>query len=103
VRPLERRVPQSHIAPELREGTQPPRGRAPDGAKARDALSRYQASRRAARALLEDDDSPASADAARPGAPGEPGEPGDRGGRGGTDPPDRPDGPDGRDRGDEGP
>ena len=97
LRPLARRVPQSHIAPELREGSEPPRGRAPEGAKARDALSRYQASRRAARALLEDDDSPAGADAAQPGAPGEPGEPSERAG---TDQTDRPDGPD---RGDEGP
>ncbi|HEV8652025.1 MAG TPA: ATP-binding protein [Actinomycetes bacterium] len=51
---LTRRVPQSHLIPELRR--QPELARAvPDGAEARAALSRYQASRRAARAQVEGD------------------------------------------------
>ncbi len=56
---LARRVPQSHLAPELREPTPiaPPPARAvPDGDRTREALSRYQASRRAARALVEGED-----------------------------------------------
>ncbi len=56
---LARRVPQSHLAPELREqpGMVPPTpGPVPDGDRTREALSRYQASRRAARALVEGDD-----------------------------------------------
>jgi len=55
---LARRVPQSHLAPELREQPrQAPASRpaAPDGARTRAALSRYQASRRAARTLVEED------------------------------------------------
>ena len=53
---LNRRVPQSHLAPELRERStvqQPPERAMPDGNRTREALSRYQASRRAARALVE--------------------------------------------------
>jgi signal transduction histidine kinase len=57
---LHRRVPQAHLAPELRRPFQPaePNGQAsapPDAARARDALSRYQASREAARSTVEDD------------------------------------------------
>jgi signal transduction histidine kinase len=57
--PLTRRVPQSHLAPELREPTAielPPQRAVPDGNRTREALSRYQASRRAARALVEGQD-----------------------------------------------
>jgi signal transduction histidine kinase len=77
--PLARRVPQSHLAPELREGSggpqATPRGDAPDGGeKTREALSRYQASRRAARALLGDD-APTESDADLPDAFREAGEP----------------------------
>lgn len=61
---LARRVPQSHLAPELREQStmaqptmaQPTAGPSPDGDRTREALSRYQASRRAARALVEGED-----------------------------------------------
>jgi signal transduction histidine kinase len=54
--PLTRRVPQSHLARELRD--QPPVEQAPEQAlpdsnRTREALSRYQASRRAARALVD--------------------------------------------------
>jgi signal transduction histidine kinase len=55
---LARRVPQAHLAPELRrqqaetaEESAPP----PDAEQAREALSRYQASREAARALVDRD------------------------------------------------
>jgi signal transduction histidine kinase len=55
---LSRRVPQAHLAPELRrqqaeaaEPAAPP----PDAEQAREALSRYQASREAARALVDRD------------------------------------------------
>jgi signal transduction histidine kinase len=59
--PLTRRVPQAHLAPELRvpgdadpiEVT-PPSERLPNAAQAKAALARYQASRRAARAVVED-------------------------------------------------
>jgi len=68
---LSRRVPQAHLAPELRRDDAatgdnvtalgPP---APDAAQTRTALSRYQASRRAARAIVEgtatDDDDPSA-------------------------------------------
>ena len=57
--PLARRIPQSHLAPELREESpidQPPEHAVPDGNRTREALSRYQASRRAARALVEGED-----------------------------------------------
>jgi signal transduction histidine kinase len=58
---LSRRVPQAHLAPELRvtgdaapiEVT-PPSERLPNAAQAKAALARYQASRRAARAVVED-------------------------------------------------
>jgi signal transduction histidine kinase len=55
---LARRVPQAHLAPELRrqqaEAATPP-APPPDAEQAREALSRYQASREAARALVERD------------------------------------------------
>jgi signal transduction histidine kinase len=60
--PLTRRVPQSHLAPELRGQPvveqQPPQRAVPDGNRTREALSRYQASRRAARALVEGEQAP---------------------------------------------
>ena len=57
---LTRRVPQAHLAPELRRratagGGEPPPAPAPDPTQAREALTRYQVSRQAARALVEDD------------------------------------------------
>ena len=60
--PLTRRVPQSHLAPELRRhdgaaapsAVTPPAQRLPNAAQARAALARYQASRAAARAVVED-------------------------------------------------
>ena len=55
---LSRRVPQAHLAPELRRNgtgaasrTEGPR---PDADEAREALSRYQASRQAAKAVVDD-------------------------------------------------
>jgi signal transduction histidine kinase len=55
---LSRRVPQAHLAPELRrqqaESDEPP-APPPDADQAREALSRYQASREAARALVDGD------------------------------------------------
>jgi signal transduction histidine kinase len=56
---LSRRVPQAHLAPELRRqapaasapGSDPP---LPDATEARAALSRYQASRQAARAVVDE-------------------------------------------------
>ena len=57
---LSRRVPQAHLAPELRrgQGPEPSAGRSgaplPDAAEARAALSRYQASRQAARAVVDE-------------------------------------------------
>jgi Histidine kinase-, DNA gyrase B-, and HSP90-like ATPase len=58
---LARRVPQAHLAPELRRHGQAmaaagPDGPLPDADEARAALSRYQASRQAARAVVEDGD-----------------------------------------------
>jgi signal transduction histidine kinase len=57
---LTRRVPQAHLAPELRRHGQAaaagPDGPLPDAAETRAALSRYQASRQAARAVAEDGD-----------------------------------------------
>jgi hypothetical protein len=57
---LARRVPQAHLAPELRrqqaETAEPP-APPPDAEQAREALSRYQASREAARALVDRDPS----------------------------------------------
>ena len=86
--PLARRVPQSHLAKELREGQgrsqATPRGDAPDSDKTREALSRYQASRRAARALLGDD-APTEADEDLPDAFREPGEPAGPKAKGRTD------------------
>ena len=58
---LSRRVPQANLAPELRrhgqeQGQSATRGDAqlPDAAEARAALSRYQASRQAARAVVDE-------------------------------------------------
>jgi hypothetical protein len=56
---LTRRVPQAHLAPELRRNGRgapaaEPEGRLPDAAEARAALSRYQASRQAARSVVDD-------------------------------------------------
>jgi hypothetical protein len=69
---LARRVPQAHLAPELRRQ---PRAEAaagadgpPDADQARDALSRYQASRQAARALVDEDRGPGGG--AEPDHPG---------------------------------
>ncbi|HJW60694.1 MAG TPA: hypothetical protein VJ931_13775, partial [Actinomycetota bacterium] len=58
---LSRRVPQANLAPELRrhggEGaTAGPDGALPDATEARAALSRYQASRQAAKAVVDDGD-----------------------------------------------
>jgi signal transduction histidine kinase len=60
---LSRRVPQAHLAPELRRHGQGPAtaradGPLPDAAEARAALSRYQASRQAARAVVEETPGP---------------------------------------------
>jgi hypothetical protein len=54
---LARRVPQAHLAPELRRDGQATaaEGQRPDAAEARAALSRYQASRQAARAVVEEE------------------------------------------------
>jgi len=56
---LARRVPQAHLAPELRRNGQEAAaaradGTLPDAAEARAALSRYQASRQAAKALVDE-------------------------------------------------
>jgi signal transduction histidine kinase len=64
---LSRRVPQAHLAPELRRNGQAgaaPRAAEslPDADEARAALSRYQASRQAAKAMVDDGD-------AEPGRP----------------------------------
>jgi signal transduction histidine kinase len=63
---LSRRVPQAHLAPELRRRGQGPAapavaadGSLPDAAEARAALSRYQASRQAARAMVDEGGTPA--------------------------------------------
>jgi signal transduction histidine kinase len=69
--PLSQRVPQAHLAPELRrdgrEGPSAgPEGALPDAAEARAALSRYQASRQAAKAVVDD----GGADDGRSGAAG---------------------------------
>jgi hypothetical protein len=72
---LSRRVPQANLAPELRrQGQGQAAGRAdgplPDAGEARAALSRYQASRQAARAVVEESGAPtARADEAGPGGP----------------------------------
>jgi hypothetical protein len=77
---LSRRVPQAHLAPELRRGGQGPAasargdGPVPDAAEARAALSRYQASRQAARAVVDENGAPAGradeAGSQQPPAPG---------------------------------
>jgi signal transduction histidine kinase len=61
---LSRRIPQAHLAPELRrrdQGSAAARtdGSLPDATEARAALSRYQASRQAARAVVDEDGAPA--------------------------------------------
>jgi signal transduction histidine kinase len=72
---LSRRVPQTHLAPELRRdnGRAPapgrPEGSMAEAAEARAALSRYQASRQAARAVVDDRGSPGGADEAGPEPP----------------------------------
>jgi hypothetical protein len=73
---LSRRVPQAHLAPELRRqgqgpaATARPDGPLPDAAEARAALSRYQASRQAARAVVDESGAPAArADEAAPEHP----------------------------------
>jgi hypothetical protein len=71
---LSRRVPQANLAPELRRRSE---GRVaggdaslPDAAEARAALSRYQASRQAARAMVDENGVPAGrADEAGPEPP----------------------------------
>ena len=52
---LRRRVPQAHLAPELRQPSadEPSAALPPDGAAA-SALSRYQASRQAAQAVVDE-------------------------------------------------
>jgi signal transduction histidine kinase len=70
---LSRRVPQAHLAPELRRnGQAPTQARAeaplPDAAEARAALSRYQASRQAARAVVDEGGTPGAGEAG-PGRP----------------------------------
>ena len=76
---LARRVPQAHLAPELRRGGQGPAaargdGPMPDATEARAALSRYQASRQAARAVVDENGAPAGRDdeagSQHPPAPG---------------------------------
>jgi signal transduction histidine kinase len=71
---LSRRVPQAHLAPELRRHGQGaaapgPDGMLPDAAEARAALSRYQASRQAARAMVDDGGAAAGDGAAGPEPP----------------------------------
>ena len=71
---LSRRVPQANLAPELRRQGQGQAGRAdgplPDAGEARAALSRYQASRQAARAVVDESGAPAvRADEAGSGGP----------------------------------
>jgi signal transduction histidine kinase len=69
---LARRVPQAHLAPELRrqqaESAEPPPP-PPDADQAREALSRYQASREAARALVDRD--PMDGNGRQPDPPGD--------------------------------
>jgi hypothetical protein len=58
---LARRVPQAHLAPELRDpsGTvEPAPPSVAEGNRTREALSRYQASRQAARAMVEASEEP---------------------------------------------
>jgi hypothetical protein len=68
---LSRRVPQAHLAPELRRSGQGPApatadGLPPDVAEARAALSRYQASRQAARAVVDEGSEAGDTDPGRP-------------------------------------
>jgi hypothetical protein len=61
---LSQRRPQAHLAPELRRGADGSRSQSasvtrPDAVKARDALSRYQANRRAALAKDVTEEGPA--------------------------------------------
>ena len=77
---LSRRVPQAHLAPELRRGGKGPAasargdGPVPDATEARAALSRYQASRQAARGGVDEPGAPAGrpdeAGSQHPPAPG---------------------------------
>jgi signal transduction histidine kinase len=77
---LARRVPQSHLAPELRQrspsaGPDEQERSVPNGERTREALSRYQASRQAARALVEREEidlgaQPPDADTAPPDGSG---------------------------------
>jgi signal transduction histidine kinase len=70
---LARRVPQAHLAPELRRQqaeAAAPFAPPPDAEQAREALSRYQASREAARALVERD--PMDGNGHAPDRPGHP-------------------------------
>jgi signal transduction histidine kinase len=73
---LARRVPQAHLAPELRRRPagpdEPPAPTPPDADQARAALSRYQASRQAAQALV--DSEPMDGNGRPPGSP-DPGRP----------------------------
>jgi signal transduction histidine kinase len=78
---LARRVPQAHLAPELRRNGRgataaEPEGPLPDAAEARAALSRYQASRQAARAAVDEG---RAAQPSRSGDAGPGGPPGDGG------------------------
>jgi hypothetical protein len=71
---LSRRVPQAHLAPELRRhgqaaATARADGPLPDAADARAALSRYQASRQAARAVVDETAGPGGADELGPERP----------------------------------
>jgi signal transduction histidine kinase len=70
---LARRVPQAHLAPELRRhGRAAPAeadGSLPDAAEARAALSRYQASRQAARAVVDEGPGGGAGDAGSEGPP----------------------------------
>ena len=69
---LSRRVPQAHLAPELRRqgaAAAGPDGMLPDAAEARAALSRYQASRQAARAMVDDGGAAAEGGVAGPEPP----------------------------------
>jgi signal transduction histidine kinase len=71
---LARRVPQAHLAPELRRhgrgaATAGPQGALPDATEAKAALSRYQASRQAARAVVDEGQVGRAGDAGPEGPP----------------------------------
>ncbi len=71
---LARRVPQAHLAPELRRhrrgaATAEPQGALPDATEAKAALSRYQASRQAARAVVDEGQVGRAGDAGPEGPP----------------------------------